>query len=309
MNGKRNQHLRRGGIYAVVLVAALIVTTIGLSALTATRLHVRAAEEVNDVVEAHFYAQSAIELGLHAISTVPSWRSSFTHDVWLPERPIGNGSCFVKFLDEEDADLANDDTQPVRLYGKGVAGDAVRIYSVIVVEAEPGSVANNLLTNGDMESGVSPWVEFGDCDLESRPDGPHGGVAYLCVKNRDDSNSGPRQEIASKLTSGTAYDCTVWAKMKDFSEDLRVILWLRTSLGWTSQTIATTSVDQGWTLVSGSFTPFWTGSLYEALWKCQSTWSDQEFNLDDATLTEAGSGGSSPVYVTVRGTWRREVLP
>jgi type II secretory pathway component PulK len=106
---------RRGSMYVAVLLTAMIVAVIGISALTITRVELRSAEGAKDTIEARFYAQSALEIGSHLINGDRNWRTAYSSGVWVAEQSIGTGTYAWKLVDEQDGDLANDPSQPVRL--------------------------------------------------------------------------------------------------------------------------------------------------------------------------------------------------
>jgi Tfp pilus assembly protein PilX len=60
----------------VVLVMAMLVTIIGLAAVSAVRLQTRAAQRASDDVVARACALSAVELGLLHVEQDPNWRTT-----------------------------------------------------------------------------------------------------------------------------------------------------------------------------------------------------------------------------------------
>lgn len=292
---------RRATCYLAVLAVALIVTIIGLSALATGRIEFRSAESANDVVAARMYAQAAMEMSLFTISNDASWRADYTNDVWVPAQPIGQGTYSWKLVDEENGDLTADPNAPLRLYGRGILGNAVRTYSVLL---QPDTAAGNLLTNPGIEAGTNGWTST-SCTLEAHTDQPHDGAAYLWVKNRAGEWDGPRQNVSGNLVNGTTYTTAVWVKMKDSPERARIVLWMDTSLGYYSNYLTTVPVGTTWTYVSTTSTLTWSGTLNAAYWEVETQSSSQEFMIDDATLRVAG--GNGPVAFPILGTWRRFV--
>jgi len=293
---------RRGAMYLAVLMTATIVAIIGLSALAATRVQLRAAEGGNNLATARFCAQSAIEMGFFAVRNDATWRTQYTHDTWVPEQTLAEGAFTWKLVDEQNGDLAADDDARVSLYGRGAIGSAVRICSAVL---EPAYLdQSNWLSNPGFESGTTDWNDGDDCDLEVRTDDPHSGTTYLRMKNRVDNLSGPRQLIGRQLEDGEPYDTEAWLKMKDFTEGVTLVLWLRTDSGWTKLASEVMSVDKTWTRASWSFTPTWLGSLHEVYWKVETAWSAQAFDVDDGVLQRARVNSN---MLVVPGTWRRVV--
>jgi hypothetical protein len=276
----------------------LLITGIGLSSLWAMRVQRRVAGVGEAEVKARVAAGSFLDVALLRIANNPSWRSAYTHNVWITDETVDNISRTFKLVDELDGDLANDDTQPVRLYAKATEGDAVRIYSVLLRAAPP----INLLSNGDMENGVTPWLSMaGDLDIDTTE--PHGGAACLRVRNRGGQWDGPRQDIAGQITEGTTYEVEVWVKLEAFSENVRLVLWMDTSLDYYPIYYALQSAGTTWTQVSGAVAPTWEGELLAAYWEIETAWSSQEFKIDNALMRPPRTAS------VVAGSWRREVLP
>jgi hypothetical protein len=64
--------------------------------------------------------------------------------------------------------------------------------------------------------------------------------------------------------------------------------------------------DSGWTELTATLTPTWSGSLNAAYVKVDTAWGNTIFYLDDVVLIE--EVGVQPL-VPLAGSWRREVLP
>ncbi|UCD28897.1 MAG: hypothetical protein JSV03_17775 [Planctomycetota bacterium] len=166
-----DKNYRRGSIYIATLSVAMIVSIIGIAALTAVRVQRRTVNNNVDAVKARFYAQSAVELGLYRMANNPNWRNSYNNDTWLPKAPIDDGAYTLKLVDELDSNLANDSTQPVRLYAKATVGEAVRICSVQLQRTGVGGsevfekrVAS---LNDDIEQNINTgWIYPASTDLE-----------------------------------------------------------------------------------------------------------------------------------------------
>ena len=125
-------------MYVAVLGTSMLVTVIGVSAIMVSRINLRATSQGNDWVEAGTLAFSAVEHGLAVIKATPDWRTTFLHGARSTDWPFGPGTFAWKLEDQVDKDLANNDTDPVRLYGIGQVGQATRRYSVLL---QPGGGA------------------------------------------------------------------------------------------------------------------------------------------------------------------------
>ncbi len=304
MRARRCQH--RGGMYLAVLMIAMIVTIIGMSALAVTRIQLRSTEGGGDAAAARLHAQSAIEMGAFTISNDSNWRSTYTHDTWVSDEPIGTGTYTWKLVDEGYyGDLTTDPSSPVRLYGKGYAGDAIRTYSILL-EFEGGSAAANLLSNPGMESGTSGWYGY-DCDIASDPNA-HSGSASLLIDDRYAYYSGSAQDVDGFLENGTTYEMEAWVKMDSGTSNMRFVMYVRDSIPNSYWLIAgETSVDDsGWTKITGTMTPSWGGTLVQAFWKVSTVSGTTDFYVDDAVLQVEG-GGEDPTIIPRVGSLQRVV--
>jgi hypothetical protein len=131
--GRRRR--RRGSAYVFVLLVALLVTVIGLSALAVERIKGREGAASDDWNEAGLLAQAAVENALGVMNSTPAWRTTLANNTPSASVAMGRGSYQWKWVDEIDGDLANNAGQPVRLYGIGRVGQAVRLFSVQVAGA------------------------------------------------------------------------------------------------------------------------------------------------------------------------------
>jgi hypothetical protein len=132
---------RRGGyIYLVVMGVAIIVAMIGLSAMMLARMNLKAAQGNKDWNEARLLATTAAEYALAKINNDTTWRSTHLNNVEYPQSPslpiaMGGGTITYKLVDEKDGIIAGNaaagtDKDPVRVYGIGRVGKAVRVHSV-----------------------------------------------------------------------------------------------------------------------------------------------------------------------------------
>jgi Tfp pilus assembly protein PilX len=157
---KSRRRLRpRGSVYIFVLGVATLVTVIGLSFLAVTRLSARANVHANDATEAEALAEAAVEYALSAIAGNPSWRTTYSNGVQTAPKTLGGGTISFKLVDGTDGDLANNATDPVRVYGIGRTRTAVKVYSVVLAAQGQGlSVLKTVFHAGgnlDTSAGVT----------------------------------------------------------------------------------------------------------------------------------------------------------
>jgi len=300
----QSTHRRRAAMYMIVLATAMLVTVIGLGGLMAARTQFHIGQANNQAMQARFYAQSAIDLALYKLSADVSWRSNLSNDTWEADRVLDVGLFRWKPVDEQDGDLDDDSTDEVRIYGTGIVGDTVRTYSVALV---PRGNEPNLLRNPGFESGTSGWQSW-NCTLVTDTSGPHSGTTRVLLFNRGASNAQGYQNVASTIQNGETYYVEVWAQSDGSSEDIRISLkTIGSSSGTRTFATPAVSVDGSWTLVSGTLTPTWTGTLTEARWRVFSpSGGSRDFFIDDTVMRV----DSDPTELElVPGSWRREVSP
>jgi hypothetical protein len=290
-------------MYVAVLMTATLVTIIGLSALAVTRVQLRSSEGGNNVTVARFCAQSAIEIGIFSISNDANWRATYTHDVLVAEQTLGEGTYTWKLVDEEDLDLAADSNAPVRLYGRGIVGDAVRTYSVLL---EADTSKQNLLSNPGFENGLTGWYVLppGDTDMELDKSDPHSGAACVHLKNRDNRWNGPAQDVTGLVENGVMYAAEFWVDMDSHFDNVRGVFCIESTGGGVAYPQFTRAPGAGWSKITGTLTPVWSGDLISAEWYIGTDFDTEDFRVDDVVVKVANS---AVPMVPVPGTWRREV--
>jgi hypothetical protein len=285
-------------------MTATLVTVIGLSALLAARVELRASQTTNSIAEARLHARSAIEMALELMNTSANWRSTHTNNVWTTDRDIGPAGSFAyKFVDPADGDLANNLADPVKLYGRGVVGETARVYS-LQVEFDASAIPTNLLPNPGVEgSTLSPWYGT-SCTVAKVGTPVHSGSSAVLGSARLFSWAGPTLDVVG-LENGVTYNVEAWMRVATGTDTARPVLFFKTSTGNSSVlggTAAITSV--GWSKLSTEFTATWTGTLNQAFLVFSTTAGVASLYVDDVLMIRADAV-PIPAY-PVRGTWRWE---
>ena len=155
---------RRGSIYLLVLGMAVIITVIGLGAVTVSRIQARSTGGSQDWSEAQSLAFSAVEHALAQIDKTGNWRSAY--NAQTIQKSLGRGTFTWRLADEADGDLTNDATAPFTVFAAGTVGDAS--YSLRVHMAIPavriasgvsalGTVSMTASTIDSYDSGAGPY--------------------------------------------------------------------------------------------------------------------------------------------------------
>ncbi len=297
---------RRASVYLVTINAALVIAVVGVAALLALRVERRSLRDAGLVAEARFAARSAAELGMQALASDPTWRTKIPHDQWQHFTTNTWKYCY-KLVDEIDGNLADDNTEPVRLYFLATRGSITRRGSVLL---EP-QITRNLLNNGNFSNGTTGWAANGTCTLTTRNDGSgYNGTPYLYVYNRSGTSSGPKQDVSWAMTSGETYYMEAVVAPTLLLDAVNLRLTVRTTTATYTWSLPGLSV-LSWTKLSTSFTPTWQGKFLSAEWSASSTsLTAPPFRLDEAMLVPGtGPPPATPPMKPVLSTWRQEVLP
>ncbi len=164
----RHAASRRGTMYILVMGAAAIVSLIGMTGLMVARLQYRQTIQARDWQEAGDLALSAIEVGVLKINATPTWRTTFTNNAESTPITMGDGTFTYKFVDAAlgmsagDGNLNNNTYDPVRLVGIGRVGNAVRVYSVLLVGDTPLDVLRTTVaTSGYLNNAITTTAAGG----------------------------------------------------------------------------------------------------------------------------------------------------
>src|SRR5688572_21182618 len=98
---KMKNRKRRASVYVLVLGSSTLLATMGLAALTATRIERKNLAGTTDFAEARIYARSAVELALHTMSTDPDWRTTKPNGAWRTNQNIATGKYTLEVNDLE----------------------------------------------------------------------------------------------------------------------------------------------------------------------------------------------------------------
>jgi hypothetical protein len=128
---KRPSSARRGAaLFALVLLQALVIGVLGLSALTICRLERQQRSSSGDMLRARRHAAAALELGLLNLKNDAKWRTTYRSGQALPELTFGNGSLSWIVIDPIDGSLSNSAEDRVLLQGIGKVGNSVWSESI-----------------------------------------------------------------------------------------------------------------------------------------------------------------------------------
>ncbi|HYE03079.1 MAG TPA: polymer-forming cytoskeletal protein [Phycisphaerales bacterium] len=133
----RARPTRTGSIYLLVLGGAVIVTLMGMAAVTSSRIATRTAARGRDWAQAGLLATSAVEIAVARINRDVAWRSAHATGVPVVIGPLGRGTLRYVLVDD-DGSLTDELTDPVQVLGIATVGDTTRCFSVMAAPASAG---------------------------------------------------------------------------------------------------------------------------------------------------------------------------
>jgi len=198
-----------------------------------------------------------------------------------------NAGKHVHLVDMHSALTTADLTDGVHPTAGGY--DKMAATWLTALRSVPGSIGNttssNLLTNGNIESGTSGWSAFGAGAAAVDTSVVHGGGGSLLRTGRTASWNGPSQDLTSKLTNGRSYTTNVWMRSQSGAPTGKVTLAV-TANGTTNYIVlAQGGVNSsGWTLLTGTATVSWSGTLSSARFYVETTAGTDNFFIDDTSM-------------------------
>jgi hypothetical protein len=150
----------------------------------------------------------------------------------------------------------------------------------------PATGGGELLTNGAMENGTTGWGVLGSGTLSSTTSPAHGGARSLAIVGRTASWNGPSQDVTSKLTNGKIYATSLWVRSQSGTPSVKATLAVTANGSTSYVTLAPATVVNagGWTLLSGTATVSWSGTLTGANLYVETAAGTDGFYVDDASL-------------------------
>ena len=144
---------------------------------------------------------------------------------------------------------------------------------------------SNLLTNGNIESGTNGWSVFGSGSLAASNSQVHSGADSLLITGRTASWNGPSQDLTSKVVNGKSYTTNVWMRTQSGAPTGKVTLQVTANGTTNFITLAQGAVNSsGWTLLTGTTTVSWSGTLSTARFYVETLSGTDNFFVDDASM-------------------------
>ena len=139
---------RRGAVYVLVLGMGTLVSVMVMGVVITNRLNARDVSQGNDALRAEALAESAVEYALAKLAADASWRTTYTNNVEAPAVSMAGGTMVFKLVDESTGSLTSNPTNPVRIYGIGKYGKAIKAFSVQAAGKAGLTCLNAAVTTG-----------------------------------------------------------------------------------------------------------------------------------------------------------------
>lgn len=297
---------RRGSLYLATLGAAMLVTILSLASVAVVRNLSAQSRQSHQLSRARHLNDSAVrvlQLLLENRTQWAQWRSLHQNGQWY-RLAISGYEVHYCFVDEADGNLADDETQPVRLYMRSDSGEARYAVSV---ELMPGA-AENLIVNGDFETGLVGWNVHWSLIQDVVSPGRNGGHCAL-VTRRDNWYNGIAQLLdTTAIDKGATYELEGYIRTVSDAESEMIATLAVVADATQYVQIPSFKATTSWRKFSGQVTLNWSGTLSQVRFYVENTVSAGEapdYMLDDVVLRRRLS--NIPL-TPVPGTWRREVF-
>lgn len=182
---------RRGSVYVVTLGIAMILTVLGLAAITIGRINTRIAADSQDWREAQLLAYSAVGHALTQIENTSDWRTSLGGTT--VQKSFGRGTFEWSLSDETDGDLNDNEKDPVTILAKGFVNNAA--YSLSMTAKIDGGalaiLATSLSSSGDITLGTNAKMTLTGAPLSSNQAINNSGQIFGDVEADTVSGGGP----------------------------------------------------------------------------------------------------------------------
>ena len=220
---------RRGSSHVIVLSLATVLTVVGISAITVSRVRTKGSVQANEWTDAQMLASSASEHALTTINDDPDWRANLAGQTI--QRTINGKTFSWQVVDEADGDLADDPTDPITLRVTGAAGQAA--YSLKIDLALPSDPVGSGGSGGSGTPDKTLWgVDEDDGMLFSIDDYTSTSAQvtrYGKLKYRDSCNH--VRELPHEIESFTIdTDGYAYMVLNDWLGSLRYPILLRFNL-------------------------------------------------------------------------------
>lgn len=118
---------RRGSAYIAVLGAAMVLTIIGLGAVSILRAQRLTVLSEYDAAACRYYAESSVEWAVQLIAADPNWRANRTSGTWYAAQTLNDSTVKLECIDPVDGNLSNRPDDPLTVKATVTRGTARQI--------------------------------------------------------------------------------------------------------------------------------------------------------------------------------------
>ena len=126
----------------LVMITVAIAMVLGLSFLNGQAIATGLAQNVVGRASARGIAESGLNIAIAYVRNSADWRTAQSNGTWLADHAFASGSFTLRFDDEQDGDLTDDDEDPITLT---VIGRANGVAHKIAAVVTPGPLPIDVL--------------------------------------------------------------------------------------------------------------------------------------------------------------------
>ncbi|MBU2879924.1 MULTISPECIES: endo-1,4-beta-xylanase [Aliiglaciecola] len=159
-----------------------------------------------------------------------------------------------------------------------------------LIEVVDAPVAENKLTNGDFEAGLTSWQTRGSANITLATTQAHSGNNSALVQGRTETWNGIQKDVKGLFTAGEMYKVSAWVKLSDDSATVSPGIKLTLEIAHASTeylelTPVTTVAAGDWVQLTGTYTHSYTTEESVALLYIESNELTADFYVDDVSVT------------------------
>jgi chitodextrinase len=227
-----------------------------------------------------------------------SWTAS-TDNIAVTGYDVYKGGVFLKNVSSTSTTVGGLSTATAYSFyvkAKDAAGNASAASNTVNVTTS--ATPTNLLTNGDVEAGLTNW-SGNNASVAVSTSVVHYGTKSLSVTGRNQNWSAGQHDITSILNANGQgnYAFSAWARMANGS--MSGVLQVKITAGGTTTqySLQTASINTAWSKLSGTANLTWSGNVTEAYLFIDGN-NKNSYYMDDAVMV---TGTTLPANLLTNG--------
>ena len=154
MNVRRSSPRHRGIALVLVMIAVGVAVVLSLTFVVAQGTSHGIAQNVQHHAQARHIAESGLAMTIAHVQNTSDWRTVHANGQWVANEAFAGGMFTITGVDEEDGDLADDTSDPVRITSTGTYQGVTHSVNAVVTPQTSGfpDVDISLMSTVDVDT-------------------------------------------------------------------------------------------------------------------------------------------------------------